>query len=105
MTESTKTISLAALAAVLLVTAIVARPKPPYVAPEGGVGEPLFAEWKDASAVKSMEISTYDVTSPQPATNFKVELVNGAWSIPSHGNYPANTDDKHVTNAAVKLIK
>jgi hypothetical protein len=102
MTESTKTISTAAVAAALLVLAIVSRPKLPYAEKEGEVGQPLFTEWKDPTAAKSMAIATFD-DATQSVRDFKVALVDGKWCIPSHGNYPANAED-HVVKAASDLI-
>jgi hypothetical protein len=103
MTESTKTIAMAAAAAVLLVVAIFARPRPPYVEPEGVVGKPLFAaNWTDPRDAKSMQITTFDETTQAP-TDFQVALVDGKWAIPSHGNYPANAAE-HVNKAANELI-
>jgi Domain of unknown function (DUF4340) len=103
MTESTKTIFMAAAAAVLLVVAIVARPKPPYVEPEGVVGKPLFAtNWSDPRDARSMQMTTFDETT-QAANDFQVALVDGKWAIPSHGNYPANAQE-HVNKAANALI-
>ena len=103
MTESTKTIAMAGAAAVLLVVAIFARPKPPYVEPEGDVGKPLFAtNWTDPRDAKSMQITTFDETTQTP-TDFQVALVDGKWAIPSHGNYPANAEE-HVNKAANELI-
>ncbi|HEV2972779.1 MAG TPA: DUF4340 domain-containing protein [Pirellulales bacterium] len=102
MTESTKTISTVAVAAVLLVLAIVSRPKLPYAEKEGEIGQPLFTEWKDPTAAKSMEIATFDEAT-QAVRNFKVALVDGKWCVPSHGNYPANAED-HVVKAASDLI-
>ena len=103
MTESTKTISMAAAAAVLLAVAVFARPKPPYVEPEGVVGKPLFAtNWSDPRDAKSMQMTTFDETTQAP-TDFQVALVDGKWAIPSHGNYPANAQE-HVNKAANELI-
>ncbi len=103
MTESTKTIALAGAAAVLLVVAIFARPKPPYVEPEGVVGKPLFAaNWSDPRDAKSMQITTFDETTQTP-NEFQVALVDGKWAIPSHDNYPANAQE-HVNKAANELI-
>ncbi len=103
MTESTKTIAMAAAAAVLLVVAIFARPRPPYVEQEGVVGKPLFAaNWSDPRDAKSMQITTFDETTQSP-TDFQVALVDGKWAIPSHGNFPANAAE-HVNKAANELI-
>jgi Domain of unknown function (DUF4340) len=102
MTESAKTMTMAAIAAALLVLAIVIHPRQPYAEPEGEVGQLLFTDWKDPTAAKSMQIVTFDETRQVP-NDFKVALVDGKWSIPSHGNYPAKAED-HVIKAASDLI-
>jgi hypothetical protein len=102
MTESAKTITTTAVAAALLLVAFIIRPKPPYSPPEGEVGQLVFSEWKDPTAAKSMQITTFDETR-QATNEFKVALVDGKWVVPSHANYPAKAED-HVMKAASDLI-
>lgn len=102
MNENTKTISLVAIAAGLILVAVFTRPSLQTTESEGLAGQPLFPDWKDPTAAKSLEVASYDETFHTPR-KFSVAEVGGKWVIPSRSNFPANAEDK-VVKAASSLI-
>lgn len=89
-------------AALLVLVAVVTRPRANSAAPEGEKDQLLFPDWKDPAAAKSLEISSVDDTTGK-LHDFKVAETNGKWVIPSHSNYPANAE-QNVVNVASSLI-
>lgn len=102
MNQITKTLTMLGVAVLLAAVAFATRPHLPYAADEGGTGQPLFPDWKDPAAAKSMEIKSFDEGTSSIRT-FKVANVDGRWVIPSHYNYPANAEQT-VASIAAKLI-
>ena len=102
MSESTKTLSLIGVAIVLALAATFTRPRVISGESEGKAGQALFPEWTEASAAKSLEITSVNETTNK-LDEFKVADVDGRWVVPSHGNYPANAED-HVFKAASSMI-
>ncbi len=102
MSESAKTYTLIGVAVVLAALAFVFQPHMTSGELEGQVNEPLFTDWQDASAAKSLQITSVDETT-NSLVNFKVADVDGRWVVPSHDNYPADAKD-HVFKAASSLI-
>lgn len=102
MSESAKTFSLVGVAVLLAIIAVVSRPRMSSGELEGQVGQPLFSEWQDPAAAKSLEITSVDETT-NSLDDFKVADVNGSWVVPSHDDYPANAKE-HVFKAASSLI-
>ena len=102
MNQTTKTLTMLGVAALLAAVAFATRPRLPYAEDEGGAGQLLFPDWKDSASAKSMEIKSYDEGTSSIRT-FKVANVDGRWVIPSHYNYPANAEQT-VASIAAKLI-
>lgn len=89
MTQGLRTAIYLAVALVVGVVAFATRPGAPTVELDEQVGDPLFPDLKDPSQVASVEIIRYDKGLDKPS-DFKVALVDGAWAITSHHNYPAD---------------
>lgn len=102
MSESAKTYWLIGVAVVLAALAFISQPHLSSGEMEGQVGQPLFADWQDASAARSLDITSVDETTSSLVT-FKVADVDGRWVVPSHDNYPANAEE-HVKKAATSLM-
>ncbi len=101
MNENVKTAVFAGVAAVLCIGAVVASIRPAATAPQD-VGNSLFADFKDPLDAKRMAIVTFDDKSHDFHT-FEVKQVDGLWSLPSNGNYPADAKSQ-VADAANALI-
>src|SRR5207244_8973170 len=57
-------------------------------------GEQLFKDFKDPSVANSLQIKQFDEALAK-ATNFEVtKQPTGIWSLPSHGNYPADAESQ-----------
>lgn len=65
-------------------------------------GLPLFPDFKDPLAAKSLEIVMFDDATAE-LRPFKVAQERGQWVIPSHGDYPADAENQ-LRDAAASLI-
>jgi hypothetical protein len=101
MNENTKTITFLAVAAIVVLGVWFTKPAPldEGVAVQGTL---LFPDFKDPLNATSLEIVKYDETTGD-VIPFVVAQVGGVWSIPSHGNYPADAQ-KHLAEAATSLM-
>lgn len=102
MSENTKSIAFALVAAAVALIAWVSRPSMPQMTAEDMRGQRLFQDFNDPLAAASLEVVKYD-EGTATITPFKVAQVNGRWSIPSHDNYPADAKD-HLAEAATALL-
>lgn len=89
-----------ALVLVLLAWVTKASPQPPQIfEPQG---QEFFPDFKDPLKVAALEVVDHD-----PTTNtykpFRVQVVNGLWSIPSHENYPADGKER-LKNTATSVM-
>jgi hypothetical protein len=100
MTENTKTATFIGIALLLLVIAIIVRPKPP-VANDVVVDKVLVPDLKNATMVHGLEIVTLDDAGDPKA--FKVMRESGSWRLPSKEGYPADAE-RHMADAATSLI-
>ena len=92
MYETAKTLIFLALACALVAGAFFSRPVPPELKVEEMVGQPLFPQFTDPLAIKSLEIVKLNAAGER--NDFRITEVNGVWSIPSHDNYPADAKDQ-----------
>jgi len=92
MNETAKTSIFILLAAALIAGAMYSRPKLNDFKADETVGKPLFPQFTDPLAIKSLEIIKLDATGER--NDFRITEVNGIWSIPSHDNYPADAKDQ-----------
>ena len=99
MNEIAKTIVFVAVACVAIVFAYIAKPRFAPVEREDLRGKQLFPDFTDALSAIGIEIVKYDekTATVQP---FKVQQVDGLWSIPSHDDYPADAKDQLADVAA-----
>jgi hypothetical protein len=96
MNEGAKTAVFVLLAAALIGGAMLSRPTVHDFQPKEIVGKPLFPQFTDPLAIKSLEIVKFDAAGE--SSEFRVVEVatntGGIWSIPSHDNYPADAKDQ-----------
>jgi hypothetical protein len=106
MNETTKTLIYLGVAGVVLVAAIADRRLSRSGVDEGGarsaVGKPMFADFQDPLAARSLEIVTFD-EGQAALKSFRVSQNGTRWVIPSHGNYPADAENQ-LRDAAAGLI-
>lgn len=65
-------------------------------------GQPLYPDFKDVSAAKSLEIVKFDEETAK-YSRFSVGQTDGRWTIPSHQGYPADAKE-HLADAATTLV-
>ena len=104
MKENQKTALLIVVALALGGIAWASRPKPADLAQieKSKVNQPLFPEFTDPRAARSMEIVDFDSDKGTTST-FKVAQVNGVWVLPSHYDYPADAEQQ-LGSAAASLM-
>jgi hypothetical protein len=102
MNENTKTVAFVAVAAVVVLIVWLTQPVVPLGGESDVRGKPLFPNFEDPLAATSLEIVKYDEDTAE-IIPFKVALIDGAWSIPSHDNYPADAKDQ-LAEAAASLM-
>ncbi len=103
MNEFAKTGAIAGGAVLLAVVASMMGPT--AVSPErfNDEGQPFFPQLTDADAVVDLEVTEFREASSE-ARKFKVARdAKGVWTIPSHGNYPADAKDRMGKAAALFL--
>ena len=99
MSEIQKTVSLAGVAILLLLSALLTAPT--RITPDTFLdqGEPFFPEFTDPNIATTLEVIEYDAETGA-ARPFKVTFQDGQWTIPSHHNYPADGQDRLAQTAA-----
>lgn len=103
MSENGKTLTFVGVALALVVVSVLARPKVEAPAVSLRIGKPLFEKFTDANKAASLKIVKYAEDLGE-VTSFEVAKSNtGLWTIPSHGNYPADAETQ-MKDAATSLI-
>lgn len=90
------------VAVVLGALAWLMRPAPADIERFSDVGEPFYPEFSDPLEATSLEVIEFNEESGA-ALPFKVEFTSGAWTIPSHYNYPADGEDRLASTAAAVI--
>ncbi len=96
MNESIRTVVFVAVGAVVALGAYITKPRLEIPGNEGEPepGSALFKDFKDASVATSLEIKQFDDVIAK-ANNFIVKKqADGVWTLPSHGNYPADAESQ-----------
>jgi len=97
MNESIRTLVFVAVAAVVALGAYASRPsvdRENVNILAGREGQPLFPDFKDPLQAKSLAIKQFDEAQAR-VTQFEVtQQPSGLWTIPSHGNYPADAESQ-----------
>lgn len=97
--EGKKTGIFAGVAAVLVLLAVVTAPSPREAAVFASQGGEFYPAFKDPLKAAALEVIEYDALGNAPRP-FRVQVVDGQWSIPSHDNYPADGKDRLAKTAA-----
>jgi hypothetical protein len=106
MTENAKTLTLVAVAAVVVLVAFLGRPSLQVATEDDMQGKPLYDKFIDPLAVTKLDIVEFD-DQRGDVLPFQVAQVDvkgkTRWSIPSHDEYPADAKDQ-VASAAAGLM-
>jgi hypothetical protein len=92
MNETIRTLIFVGVAAVAAIAAFAARPNLTVQKLEEVVNQPLFPNFTDPLAAKSLEITQYDEATARRKQFTVAQQADGRWVIPSHGNYPADAE-------------
>ncbi len=104
MTEGNKTLVYVGLAAFIGLVAYVTKPQPAGLKPSDTVGKPLFEGFTDPLKAATLEIVSFDAASGKQPELFRVtQNKDKTWSIPSHGDYPADAENQ-LRDAATALV-
>src|SRR5437763_1137253 len=96
MNESIRTVVFVCVGAVVALAAYITKPT---LEPRDNIFDPppntlLFADFKDPSVATSLQIKQFDEALAK-VSNFEVtKQANGVWTLPSHGNYPADAESQ-----------
>jgi hypothetical protein len=97
--EAKRTTTFAGVAVALALLAIVTTPRTAREASvfsgQGGDFYPAFKDPLKVAALEVIEPEEFGTFKP-----FRVQVVDGQWSIPSHSNYPADGKDRLAKTAA-----
>ncbi|MDA2933917.1 DUF4340 domain-containing protein [Acidobacteria bacterium AH-259-D05] len=99
MSEIQKTMTLAGVAILLVLSALLTAPT--KITPDTFLdrGEPFFPEFTDPNVATTLEVIEFNQETAT-ARPFKVTFKEGRWTIPSHHDYPADGKDQLATTAA-----
>lgn len=97
--EAKKTGIFAGVAAGLVLLAILTSPRAPQSAVFASQGGEFYPAFKDPLKAAALEVIESDAVTGEPRP-FRVQVVNGQWSIPSHDGYPADGKDRLAKTAA-----
>lgn len=105
MTETSKTLTYVAIAAVMAIAGIFLAPRGPRATGDGIealIGTEFYKNFKNPSEATSIEVVSYDPATAT-ATPFSVEYKDGLWRIPTRYNYPADAKDR-LAKAAASIV-
>ena len=104
MTEGIKTLIYLGVALLVALVAILSRPRIEEFKVSEQEGKVLFAKFDDPAKADRMAIVKYDETLGT-LDEFSVarDKASGAWTLPSHGGYPADAETR-VRDAALLLV-
>lgn len=97
--ELRRTQTIAGAALLLTVLAAVSAPRNPEPSDFVDLGDRFFPSFEDPGEAMSLEIIEFDAATAE-AIPFRVQNVNGIWTIPSHHDYPADGADRLAQTAA-----
>ena len=105
MTEGIKTLIYVGVALVISTAAFFSRPKIEQFNEDEYIGKFLFEKFDDPAKAGAMEVVQYDDELGTIKT-FKIarDKKSGAWTIPSHGGYPADAENR-MRDAALLLVE
>jgi len=94
MNESIRTLVFVAVGAVVALAAYASRPNIDRDADNIEIldGKPLFPDFKDPLLAKTLEIKQFDEVQARATPFVVTQQSGGSWTIPSHGDYPADAE-------------
>lgn len=93
MNESIRTVVFVAVGAVVALGAYITKPRLDTRDPGDEIESgPLFKDFTDPTAAKSLEIKQFDESLAKVSSFIVTQRADGVWTLPSHGNYPADAE-------------
>ncbi len=104
MTEGVKTLIYLGAALLVALTAFISRPRIEEFKASEQEGKTLFAQFDDPAKADRLEIIKYD-EALGTLDEFRVarDKATNAWTLPSHGGYPADAESR-MRDAALLLV-
>ena len=103
MNEFAKTGAMAGVAVVLTLLAVMMKPGEARLSLFDDQGEAFFPGFTDGAAIAELELTAFRPESSSVYAFIVKRDEKGVWTIPSHGNYPADANDQ-MGKAAAMLI-
>ena len=103
MNEFAKTGAMAGVAVVLTLLAVTMKPGEARLSLFDDQGEAFFPGFTDGAAIAELELTAFRPESSSVYAFIVKRDEKGVWTIPSHGNYPADANDQ-MGKAAAMLI-
>jgi len=95
MNESIRTVVFVAVGAVVALGAYITKPRLNIRDDEGETTTGLlFKDFKDPTVAKSLEIKQFDESLAKVSSFIVTQQPSGIWTLPSHGNYPADAESQ-----------
>src|SRR5262245_13119751 len=96
MNESIRTLIFVAVGSVVALGAFITKPRVEVAtkSERDPTGAPLFKDFTDPSVAKSLEIKQFDEALAKVTPFIVTKQSSGIWSLPSHGNYPADAESQ-----------
>jgi len=96
MNESIRTLLFVAVGSVVALGAYITKPRldTSNTDEKDPTGELLFKNFTDPSVAKSLEIKQFDEALAKVTPFVVSKQPSGIWSLPSHGNYPADAESQ-----------
>jgi len=97
MNESIRTLIFVCVGAVVALAAYATRPSIDRETDRGTEaleGKPLFPDFKDPFLAKTLEIKQFDEATARVTPFVVTQQPSGIWTIPSHGDYPADAESQ-----------
>lgn len=103
MNENVKTLAFVGAAALAVVLALVSRPGKVDNSLFSDEGQVFFPEFDDPSAATELVVSSYDDASTEIRAFSVKRDEKGVWTIPTHGNYPADAKTRMAKSATMMV--
>ena len=105
MNEFAKTGAMAGVAVVLTLLAVMMKPGEARLSLFDDQGEAFFPGFTDGAAIAELELTAFRPESSSVYAVIVKRDEKGVWTIPSHGNYPADANDQMGKAAAMRFLE
>lgn len=103
MNDNVKTLAFVGAAAVAVVLALASQPGKVDNSLFSDEGQVFFPEFNDPNAAAELVVSSYDDASTEIRAFSVKRDEKGVWTIPTHGNYPADAKARMAKSATMMV--